>query len=230
MVTKHARCPNHQPRGRQHAQWKDKSSLGRESCFIFWGGRRKAYVQEDMRSGFLFLIKLKIVIAKWRQDENFGIWNQKSRETMWSLQKQARQKIFSNGHDRRLGQTKTMVLPSGFLPNTSPTNPESWTSVLSAWCQRHGVSAVSVLGWAPCVLRTANILYTSPPYSSAPVSLRALSLPKTIHTRCFHGRHGQGGETWHTVQAMPDVCATFAELRSGWKVSQGLPPIMTWEY
>lgn len=38
------------------------------------------------------------------------------------------------------------------------------------------------LGWAPCVLRTANIVYTSPPYASAPVSLRALSLPNTIHT------------------------------------------------
>lgn len=43
------------------------------SFFEEGGGRRKAYVQEDMRSGFLFLIKLKIVIAKWRQDENFGI-------------------------------------------------------------------------------------------------------------------------------------------------------------
>lgn len=51
---------------------KVKTSLGRESCFIFQGGR-KACVQEDMRSGFLFLIKLKVVIAKWRQDENFGV-------------------------------------------------------------------------------------------------------------------------------------------------------------
>jgi len=46
---------------------KIKHPWGEKNVSVFRGGR-KAYVQEDTRGNFLFLIKLKTVIVKWRQD------------------------------------------------------------------------------------------------------------------------------------------------------------------